>query len=229
MRFLSHRQTLRALELAAVRAQLPLKYSQGFNPHPLVSLPAPRPVGVASRAELLVMALDQPCRAEDVLAGLAAQAPRGIDFHQAEVLRSNRVPRPVRASYVLPLDSADAERVQARLTELRHAPTWPVERRIHPKGRRETAAVRTLDVKPMIAEPAVEGGCLRWSTVPHGDTWARPGDLLRLLGLDERAALAQVVRTAVDYAAGPAGEMGPRRDDAQAGAAGAPQPDDNTP
>jgi radical SAM-linked protein len=230
VRFLSHRQTLRALELAAVRAELPLKYSQGFNPHPILSLPAPRPVGVSSQAELLVLALAEPRPTEDVVAGLAAQAPRGMQFRRAEPLRSTRLPHPVRARYVLPLAPADTERIRTRLAELQPAPTWPVERRVYPKGRRRgPSQVRTIDIKPMIADAAVAGGHLRWSTVPHGDTWARPGDLLKLLGLDERAALAQVVRTAVDYTTGPAGGTGGHTDDAPAGATPAPQPDDNIP
>ncbi len=204
MRFLSHHQMLRALELAAVRAELPLKYSQGFNPHPILSLPAPRPVGVSSRRELLVLALEAPRRAEEVLAGLAAQAPRGVGVLEAEPLVSKGTPQPQRADYELPLAPADAQHIQARLAELRRAATWPVERWTHPRGRRRgPAQVRVIDIKPMIAELAVAADRLRWSAVPAGDTWARPGDVLKLLGLEEQAAVAQVVRTAVEYATGP--------------------------
>ncbi|MCJ7543932.1 MAG: TIGR03936 family radical SAM-associated protein [Phycisphaerae bacterium] len=227
-RFLSHHETLRALELAAVRAELPLKYSQGFNPHPILSLPAPRPVGVSSGQELLVLALEAPRRAEEVLVSLVAQAPRGVRFLQAEALPSKGTPLPSRADYALPLGPADAECVQRRLAELRQVPTWPVERWTSPKGRRRGAReVRVIDIKPMIADVAVEGGHLRWSAVPRGDTWARPGDVLKLLGLDERVALAEVVRTAVEYADRAPGGHG-QYDDASAGASEA-RPDDNNP
>ena len=57
LRFLSHAETLRLFERGCVRAGVPVKYSQGFNPHAKLSLPLPRPVGVASDDELLVVRL----------------------------------------------------------------------------------------------------------------------------------------------------------------------------
>ena len=43
LRYLSHRDTMRAWQRVFVRAQMPLRYSQGFNPHLRFSLPLPRP------------------------------------------------------------------------------------------------------------------------------------------------------------------------------------------
>ena len=57
MRFLSHAETARVLQRACVRAAVPVRYSEGFNPHPRLSLPLPRPVGVESEDELLVVRL----------------------------------------------------------------------------------------------------------------------------------------------------------------------------
>ena len=59
LRFLSHHDMMRAMERLVCRAKLPLKYTQGFNPRPVLSLSLPRPVGVASRAELLVVTLEE--------------------------------------------------------------------------------------------------------------------------------------------------------------------------
>ena len=52
--YLSHRETMTMFDRALVRAQVKLKYSEGFNPRPKLSLPLPRSVGIASDAELLV-------------------------------------------------------------------------------------------------------------------------------------------------------------------------------
>ncbi len=57
LRFLSHAETARLWQRACTRAALPVRYSQGFNPHPRMSLPLPRPVGVAADEELLVVKL----------------------------------------------------------------------------------------------------------------------------------------------------------------------------
>ena len=63
LRFISHRDTIRVFQRALARASLPVRYSEGFNPHPRLSLPLPRPVGVASEAEIIIVEFDQamPC------------------------------------------------------------------------------------------------------------------------------------------------------------------------
>lgn len=184
---------------------MPLRYTQGFNPHPVLSLPAPRPVGVSSEDELLVMSLEATMPAQDLLAGLAAQAPEGVRFLHAQRLESKGHPQPVRIDYALELTGAEIARVRNRLEELGHLAAWPVERPTRPKGhkRRKTApmVLKRIDVKPMVADLRLEEGHLRWSVVPQGDTWARCGDVLEILGLDQRLRLADVVRKAVAYAA----------------------------
>jgi len=53
IKFISHLDIMRLWERALLRAQVPLAYSEGFNPHPRLSLAAPLPVGVTSEAELM--------------------------------------------------------------------------------------------------------------------------------------------------------------------------------
>ena len=53
VKFISHLDVMRFWERAFRRAQVPLAYSEGFSPHPRVSLAAPLPVGVTSEAELM--------------------------------------------------------------------------------------------------------------------------------------------------------------------------------
>ena len=53
IKFISHLDIMRLWERALRRAQIPLAYSEGFNPHPRISLAAPLPVGVTSEAELM--------------------------------------------------------------------------------------------------------------------------------------------------------------------------------
>ncbi len=53
IRFISHLDIMRLWERAFRRAQISLAYSEGFSPHPRISLAAPLPVGVTSEAELM--------------------------------------------------------------------------------------------------------------------------------------------------------------------------------
>jgi radical SAM-linked protein len=53
IRFISHLDIMRLWQRALNRAGIPLAYSEGFSPHPRISLAAPLQVGVTSQAELM--------------------------------------------------------------------------------------------------------------------------------------------------------------------------------
>ncbi|PIW40369.1 MAG: hypothetical protein COW22_02130, partial [Chloroflexi bacterium CG15_BIG_FIL_POST_REV_8_21_14_020_46_15] len=59
VKFIAHLDIVRFWERAFRRAEIPLAYSQGFTPHPRISLAAPLPVGVTSEFELMDVWLKQ--------------------------------------------------------------------------------------------------------------------------------------------------------------------------
>jgi len=204
LRFLSHHDMMRAVERTARRARLPLRYTQGFNPHPVMSLPHPRPVGVASRDDLLVLELETdapppPAEAGDLPARLNAAAPRGMRFLDARTLAGRGTPQPAAARYELPLEPQQLPLVRRRLEELASLETWTVPRRVSARGRRGGWSTRPIDLRPLVGELRLDGQTLRMTLRPQGDLWARPGEVLALLGLDERIDLARAVRAAVEY------------------------------
>lgn len=74
------------LERAMRRAGLPLAFSQGFHPLPLLSFGRALPVGVASRAEWFIVTLRAPLRMEEVLEKLDPRMPDGMKLVRAELL-----------------------------------------------------------------------------------------------------------------------------------------------
>ena len=117
LRFLSHAETLRLLERACTRAGVPIKYTQGFNPHPKLSLPLPRTVGVASRDELMAVKvfetggilLDDGGGGADsawpatIQKALARELPSGVVVDAVDVVKSNARIQPRSAHYALSL------------------------------------------------------------------------------------------------------------------------------
>ena len=200
LRFLSHHECLRAIGRAAARAELPLQYSQGFNPHPILSLVCPRPVGVASRDDLVVAALAEPAAPDALVGRMNQQAPRGMRFLRARMLESGEDPRVRAARYEWPARAAGRDDLRCRLAEFQQAASWPVLRRTPTKRRKATPPTRTIDLKPLVADIALDRGVLRWTLAPREGLWARPAEVLEALGLDGRVDLAAVVRTSVDYA-----------------------------
>ena len=79
LRFTSHRDFSRAFERALVRAQVPMAYSSGFNPHPRISYAGAAPTGSASEAEYLEIGLAVEIDPDDVRARLDEALPPGLD------------------------------------------------------------------------------------------------------------------------------------------------------
>jgi len=198
LRFLSHRDAVRAIERAAARAKLPVKYTQGFNPHPVLSLVCPRPVGAASMADLAVLRLTRPIEAKQLLGALNEQAPRGMTFTRAEVLEAKAPPQPRRVDYDAPVKCERQGRLAELADEFNRAESWPVERGAGRSGGKPGRG-RTIDLKRLVRDLRLQDGRLRFSLVPEGQLWARPGEVLEAIGLDGRVDLARLVRTNVEY------------------------------
>jgi len=199
LRFLSHHETMRAVERSLLRAGLPLRFTRGFHPHPILSLACPRPVGVASDEDLLVVPLEEPTTSTELLEALTPHAPQGMWFLQAAPLPMGSRPHPQRCWYELTLSPESLETVGNMLVQWQQADRWPVDRhkpaRQHRRGKRS----RRVDLKALVTNLRLQGRTIRWQQQPQGDLWARPGEVLEMLGLDPQADLARVRRTAVAY------------------------------
>ena len=108
VRFLSHADTLRLFARAMARAGLPVHHSAGFNPHPQISIPLPRSVGMASVAERVVIGLDEPVPPEEARARLQAQMPEGIRITRAWELAPSDSCQPVRVAYSVELPAENS-------------------------------------------------------------------------------------------------------------------------
>jgi len=201
LRFLSHHDMMRAMERTALRAEIPVKFSEGFNPRPHIALVCPRPVGVATCSDLVVTRLETGQSAEELVSSLNRHAPAGLQFLRAAVVHSRQTPTPRQGRYELPLRREQADIVADRLEDLSRQDAWCVQRLVSGKGARRRAPKRprTLDIKPMVCDLALEADTLRWTLVPQDQAWARPGEVLTLAGLDDRVDLARVVRVNVAY------------------------------
>lgn len=76
--FLSHLETMAALQRACARARIPIAYSGGFSPRPRLSMPFALPVGARSDDEQLDIDLYAAMGASQALRALKDQLPRGI-------------------------------------------------------------------------------------------------------------------------------------------------------
>ncbi len=198
-RFLSHHDMMRCMELAAGRAKVPMRFSEGFNPRPKMSLPLPRPVGVAALDEVLVITLaDEDVEPAEVFERIASQTPDGVTVTNWALLPGRKPPQAVEARYAAPVDAEEVEDLRKRIDELDRRDTWD-RLRIGGKGKPD----HQLDLRTLIRAITFDGETLHFTLAPNEQLWARVPEVLDLLNLDPVAYRARVVRTDVVWAPTP--------------------------
>ncbi len=108
MKYVSHLDMIRLFTRMFHRAELPIAYSNGYNPHPKMSVLLPLSVGFESSCEYLDAEFDNTISMLDCLKKLRAAAPLGMDIPQiAGLNETSKKAKEIRfASYNITTDSA---------------------------------------------------------------------------------------------------------------------------
>lgn len=77
-KYISHLDFVRAYNRTMRRAKLPVAFSEGFNPHPLLGFALPLSVGYTSECELLEFSLTDELGEGEIMERLNAVIPNGI-------------------------------------------------------------------------------------------------------------------------------------------------------
>lgn len=86
--YVSHLDLMRTMQRAFQRAGYSLKYSEGFNPHPVISILLPLSVGVSSSCELMDFQLNESTRLKDIPERLSSVMPEGIHAEEVYIAES---------------------------------------------------------------------------------------------------------------------------------------------
>jgi len=86
MRFISHLDLMRLFERATRRADLPIFLTQGFNPHPKISIKRALKLGVASENEEAIFYLKEKINPEEFKSKLMGQLPDGIEIKDLKLI-----------------------------------------------------------------------------------------------------------------------------------------------
>ena len=81
--YISHLDLMHTMQRAFSRAGYALKYSEGFNPHPQISIALPLSVGAGSRCELMDFKLREEVDLTQLPGRLTAVMPEGIEILEA--------------------------------------------------------------------------------------------------------------------------------------------------
>ncbi|MFA5411577.1 MAG: TIGR03936 family radical SAM-associated protein [Candidatus Omnitrophota bacterium] len=84
LKFISHLDLMRLLMRALRRSELPLKMSEGFSPHPKLSIKRALKLGLESENEEATIVLKESVSPEDFKDKLQRQLPEGIEIRNVE-------------------------------------------------------------------------------------------------------------------------------------------------
>ncbi len=185
LRFTSHRDFSRAFERALVRAQIPMAYSSGFNPHPRISYAGASPTGAASEAEYLEIGLAEIVDPDRLSDDLDRALPDGLDVLEVVPAAPGSLADRLEASRWQIDVSLPVDAVAPAVTAFLAAPSVSVER-MTKKGLRtfdSRAAVLALEVA------AYDEGSRLVAVLRHTVPAVRPDDVLA--GLREAGGLEE--------------------------------------
>ncbi len=188
--YISHLDLIRTFQRSFLRAGLPVKYSQGFNPHIEMSIVVPLSTGYDSDCELCDLELTCDALPEDFAARLNRELPAGM-----RVLSAGQALRPVGeiacCAYEITLPAGDP----AAMAALFRQPLL-----VEPRSKRGSRQVDLLDyIRSVSFERAGEKTLCRCVLAAGGDP-LNPLYLtaaLKQAGLIPQEADAHYLRTGI--------------------------------
>ena len=106
IKFVSHLDMFRTMQRAVRRAEIPLWYTEGFNPHPYISYLLALPLGVEGVSEPIDIRLVEPMAMEELQSRLNAVMPEGMRVESVAV-PFHKPAEIAFARYEVTLDRAD--------------------------------------------------------------------------------------------------------------------------
>jgi radical SAM-linked protein len=159
--YISHLDLMRTMQRAFKRSGLNLKHSEGFNPHPILSILLPLSVGVSSVCELMDFQLTEDADLPSLPERLTAAMPEGI--RAIEVYPSERKVKDLkwlRISGWLEYDTANTDEMRDGLQRFFASDTIVIRRKTK-RGEGES------DIAPAIRSVgfAAREGCVELAAV----------------------------------------------------------------
>ncbi len=150
-KYISHLDINRCMSRSLTRAQIPLWYTEGFNPHPYMSFSLPLPLGVESMCESLEIRITGDISNSEIKDKLNAVLPTGIrivdvydDFRDCSEIAFS--------DYVFKYDFKDNKEAEEKIKKVLSQDNIIALKR-GKQGRRKV--LKEVDIKPLIDKCSV--------------------------------------------------------------------------
>ena len=153
-RYISHLDLMRTFQRAFFRAEIPIRHTEGFNPHAFVSIALPLSVGYSSECEILEFGLLEGVPMEEVPGRMNRALPEGV-----VVRRCYEARRPIRElaylNYIITFDyeSGRPTGAETALGEMLGRESLVVRK----SSKKARSGFTEVDIIPRIRSWSVEG------------------------------------------------------------------------
>lgn len=159
MKYVSHLDLVRLFERAFRRAEIPLAFSQGFNPHPMVSFASPLSIGVSSESEYFDLVLGKEMKEAEFLVRINQTLPQGVRLIAAKYYGKEKIPSLMKESALIAYNvqgyastSLSQSQLKRSLDAFLDLEEIPIEKTIKKnkyKNRRNHKTTR-INIRPLI-------------------------------------------------------------------------------
>ncbi len=191
VKLISHLDIIRLWHRALRRAGIELAYSEGFNPHPRISLAAPLALGVTSEAELMDVWLTEYISPHSFITCVSQQLPPGMEIlqvYQIALTLPSLQSQVCYAEYRVEVTNKEgAEHITQAITSLlaqEHLP-WQHQRDTGLKSYDLRMLIDDLWLDSWHGDYGVIGMRLRCDSIGSG----RPEQVIKALGLGEPSSI----------------------------------------
>ncbi len=174
LQFISHLDLNRTMKTVMIRAGVPIKYSEGFNPHPKMVFALPLSVGAESVCELLDFKLDRPMSAEELTDRLNAALPPEMRVLEA---------------YAPTAKFTDIRYAEYRLESEEDFDASPLDADTIVVMKRTKSGEKETDIKPMIHSYQKDGKALTCVLSASPSEYLNPEYLAKYLGIPDGTIL----------------------------------------
>ena len=174
LRFIGHRDLLRAVERVLRRARLPVAMSQGFHPKPRVSYLSALPLGFSSDDEAMELILEEELSPDELLARLNSSSVVGLDFLSAIVL-DDKTPKQQASSfsYEMRIPEGLVPSVRERIVEFLGRESFEVEQ----------SNGKFVDARAPVLAMTLQGDSLEFTLAAQSGPEVGAREILTCLGL----------------------------------------------
>ena len=170
LQFISHLDLNRTMKNVMIRAGIPIKYSEGFNPHPKMVFALPLSVGAESVCELLDFKLDRPMSEAELTERLNGAFPPEMRVQEA---------------YTPTAKFTEIRYAEYRLENEEDFDVTPLEADAIVLMKRTKSGEKETDIKPMIHSYKKDGKALTCVLSASPSEYLNPEYIAKYLGIPD--------------------------------------------